>query len=210
MLMFYKINVVIAKSLNSKFNRGWIMKKLKQDIWQTLSSEYLFRRPWLTVRKDSYKLPDGRIMPEYYMLEYPDWVNTIAITTDKKFVMVSQYRPGLKQNNYELCSGVSEKSDKDMEAAARRELLEETGFGGGCWREYMVISANPSTTNNLVHCFVAEDVKPVCKSHPDDMEDVKVHMLTVDEVRDLLLKNEIKQATHLASLWKFFAENKLL
>ena len=98
------------------------MQMLKQDKWKTLSSEYLFNRPWLTVRRDSYELPDGRIVPEYYILEYPDWVNTLAITKDGKFVFVSQYRPGLKRNDYELCAGVSEKSDRNMEAAARREL----------------------------------------------------------------------------------------
>lgn len=47
------------------------MQMLKQDKWKTLSSEYLFNRPWLTVRRDSYELPDGRIVPEYYILEYP-------------------------------------------------------------------------------------------------------------------------------------------
>ena len=43
--------------------------------WETVSSEYLFRRPWLTVRHDKVRLPDGRINPEFYVLEYPDWVN---------------------------------------------------------------------------------------------------------------------------------------
>ena len=186
------------------------MQMLKQDKWKTLSSEYLFNRPWLTVRRDSYELPDGRIVPEYYILEYPDWVNTLAITKDRKFVFVSQYRPGLKRNAYELCAGVSEKSDENMEAAARRELLEETGFGGGRWREYMVISANPSTTDNLTHCFLAEDVEPVGKVHQDATEDVRIHLLTLEEVRELLVSGAVKQATHLAPLWKYFAENKIL
>ena len=186
------------------------MQMLKQDKWKTLSSEYLFNRPWLTVRRDSYELPDGRIVPEYYILEYPDWVNTLAITKDGKFVFVSQYRPGLKRNDYELCAGVSEKSDKNMEAAARRELLEETGFGGGRWREYMFISANPSTTDNLTHCFLAEDVEPVGKVHQDATEDVRIHLLTLEEVRELLVSGAVKQATHLAPLWKYFAENKIL
>ena len=161
------------------------MQMLKQDKWKTLSSEYLFNRPWLTVRRDSYELPDGRIVPEYYILEYPDWVNTLAITKDGKFVFVSQYRPGLKRNDYELCAGVSEKSDRNMEAAARRELLEETGF-------------------------LAEDVESVGKVHQDATEDVRIHLLTLDEVRELLVSGAVKQATHLAPLWKYFAENNLL
>ena len=46
--------------------------------WKLLASEYLIRKPWLTARVDKLELPDGRIMPEYYVLEYPDWVNVIA------------------------------------------------------------------------------------------------------------------------------------
>ena len=60
------------------------------EKWKTLSSEYLFRRPWLTVRKDRLQLPDGRVHDEYYVLEYPTWVNVIAITRDGRFVMVRQ------------------------------------------------------------------------------------------------------------------------
>lgn len=186
------------------------MKKLPQQKWKKLSSEYLFQRPWLTVRHDSYELPDGRVNPEYYILEYPDWVNVIAITKDKKFVFVSQYRPGIGETNYELCAGVSEKSDASMEAAARRELEEETGYVGGKWQEYMVISANPSTTNNLVYCFLAEDVEPSGVVHQDSTEDIEVHLLSLEEVKELLREGGIKQATHLASLWKYIAENHLI
>ena len=62
---------------------------------KVLQSEYLFNRPWLTVRRESIVLPNGNPVPEYYVLEYPEWVNTIAITRDRKFVFIRQYRHGL-------------------------------------------------------------------------------------------------------------------
>ncbi len=185
------------------------MEELKQERWKKLSEKYLFREPWLTVRHNSYELPDGRVIPDYYILEYPEWVNTIAVTKDGKFVFVSQYRPGLDRTSFELCAGVSEKSDKSMEEAARRELMEETGYGGGVWQEFMTVSANASTTTNLTHCFIAEGVELCGERHLDDGEDIKVHLLTLDEVRELLLHDEIKQATHLAPLWKYFALKNL-
>lgn len=49
----------------------------KNKAWKTVSSKYLFRRPWLTVRCEDMLLPNGNHIPEYYILEYPDWVNTI-------------------------------------------------------------------------------------------------------------------------------------
>ena len=60
--------------------------------WEIIESEYLIRRPWLTARRDRVKLPTGVEIPEYYILEYPDWVNVIAITKEGKFVLVRQYR----------------------------------------------------------------------------------------------------------------------
>ena len=126
---------------------------------KVLQSEYLFNRPWLTVRRESIVLPNGNPVPEYYVLEYPEWVNTIAITRDRKFVFIRQYRHGLGCALMELCAGVCDPEDASPLAAARRELLEETGYGRGTWRELMTVSANPSTHTNLTHCFVAEDVE---------------------------------------------------
>ena len=117
----------------------------KNKAWQTVSSKYLFRRPWLTVRCEDMLLPNGNHIPEYYILEYPDWVNTIAITKEGKFVFVRQYRPGIGRTCYELCAGVCEKEDVSPLVSAQRELWEETGYGNGNWQEYMVGSDNVSS-----------------------------------------------------------------
>ena len=170
---------------------------LKTDInerkWELVSSEYLFRRPWLTARRDVVRLPNGTEIPEFYVLEYPDWVNIIAVTADGEFVMIRQYRHG-----------------EDPLTAAKRELYEETGFGGGEWRKISVISGNPSTTNNWTHCYVAEGVERVGSQHLEKSEDISVHLLSADEVRWLLDHDEIKQAMMVAPLWKYFIEKKLV
>ena len=72
------------------------MMEHKITKWRTVESEYLIQRPWLTARRDKVELPDGRVHPEYYVLEYPDWVNVIAIIEDGQFVMVKQYRQRLE------------------------------------------------------------------------------------------------------------------
>ena len=120
------------------------MEKPNHRKWKVLSREYLAREPWFTVRRDRVELPDGRQIPGYYVFEYPAWVNVLARTADGLYLFVSQYRHGLGETHYELVAGVSEASDAGMEAAARRELAEETGYGGGCWRLYMTLSANPA------------------------------------------------------------------
>jgi len=185
------------------------MKKLENRKWKVLKSEYLFKRPWFTVREEEVEVANGKIIPEYYVLEYPDWVNTIAITRDKQCVMVSQYRHGLGQTNFELCSGVMDPEDPSPLYAAQRELLEETGYGNGNWQQLMVISANPSTMNNLTYCFLATDVEKVSEQHLDESEDLKVHLLSLDEVKEILFNDGIKQSLNAAPLWKYMAQNHL-
>ena len=171
--------------------------------WKILSTEYLVQRPWLTARRDVAELPDGRINHEYYVLEYPDWVNIIAITKDGKIVMERQYRHALGKTCYELPCGVIEKGETPLEAA-KRELLEETGFAGGEWQEWMTLSPNPATSTNLAHSFLATGVEKVSGQHLDATEDIDVYLLDQAYVRELLQNNQILQALMAAPLWKYF------
>ena len=175
--------------------------------WRTIKSDYIIRRPWLTARRDTVELPDGTVNDEYYVLEYPDWINVIAITRDGRFVFIDQYRHGLGETSYEIPAGVSEPSDGSMLAAAQRELAEETGYGGGEWRLLMTVSANPATQNNLTHCFLATGVGRIGEQHLDPTEDLRVHLLTRAEVLELLRGDRIRQALMTAPLWRYFAEN---
>lgn len=172
--------------------------------WKTLKSEYLIRRPWLTARRDAVQLPNGEINDEFYVLEYPDWVNVIAKTDDGQFVFIRQYRYALDIDSIELCAGVIE-PDETPEQGARRELLEETGYGGGEWRKFMTIGQNPSTCNNLTHCFIATGVKKLQEQELDRTEDIDVILLTREEVLHLLNSDTLKQALMLAPLWRYFA-----
>lgn len=186
-----------------------IENDINERKWEVISSEYLFRRPWLTARRDTVRMPNGTVIPEFYILEYPDWINVTAITKDGDFVMIRQYRHGIRQTRYELVAGVVDPGEDPL-TAAKRELFEETGFGNGEWKEIAVISANPSVTNNWTHCFVATGVERISTQHLEKSEDISVHVLSADEVRSLLVNEEIKQALMLVPLWKYFTEQKLL
>ena len=172
------------------------------EKWKILSSEYLIRRPWLTARRDKVQLPDGRVNDEYYILEYPDWINVIARTKDGQYVMVEQYRHGLQEIFTEIVAGVMEKGETPLEAA-KRELAEETGYGNGHWELFMTISANPSAMNNLSYSFLATDVELIGSQHLDATEDVRVKLLSEEELYQLLSKGEMKQALMAAPFWKF-------
>lgn len=175
--------------------------------WKVLESEYLFKRPWLTVRKDKTLLPTGAINDEYYILEYPTWINVIAITETGDFVMVEQYRHGLGEVFTELVAGVVEQNESPLQGA-KRELLEETGFGGGQWELMTVICANPGSLNNLTYCYLAKGVAKIGQQHLDPTEDISVKLVPEAEVERMLENDEIKQALMAAPLWKYFATKR--
>lgn len=171
--------------------------------WKIIKSDYLIQRPWLTARRDKVELADGRINDEYYVLEYPDWVNVIAITQNGQFIMERQYRHGMQVMSTEIPCGVMEKGETPIEAA-QRELLEETGYAGGDWTHLMDIGANPGSQSNLTHCFLAKGVKKVAEQKLDATEELSVFLLSEEEVRKLLLEGKLCQALMVAPLYKYF------
>ena len=97
--------------------------------WEVLESEYLFKRPWLTARREHVKLPTGAEIQDFYILEYPDFCNVIAITKEGQFVLERQYRHAQQITGYEIPAGCVEPGEDAMEGA-KRELYEETGYSG--------------------------------------------------------------------------------
>lgn len=161
--------------------------------WKVLRSEYLFRRPWLTVRQRADRLPGGGEIPEYYVLEYPDWVNTIARTCTGEFVFVRQYRAGARPDLLRAVRRRARSSRRDARGGGPPGTVGGDRIRGGQWSELMVVSANPSTQTNLTHCFVATDVERISEQHLESTEDLTVHLLTPEQVRDLLLGDRISK-----------------
>ncbi|HWJ29044.1 MAG TPA: NUDIX hydrolase [Flavisolibacter sp.] len=168
--------------------------------WKVLDSEYLFNEPWLTVRKEKCELPDGRIMPAYYISEYPDWVSAFALTEDNKVVMVRQYRHGLGVISTELPGGVIDKGETP-EVAIARELLEETGYQFENYEYLGKICANPATNDNFMHMFVARGGKKVGEQKLDATEDLEVIIYSIEDVKQLLKENKIVQALHASTIF---------
>lgn len=173
--------------------------------WQTHRKEYLLKSKWLTVRKDSVSLPSGYEIDDFYVLEYPDCVSVIAITEDGYFIMEEQYRHGLQKTCIELCAGRCEDGDTPIETA-KRELLEETGYGGGIWSEFMISSPNPSSMTNICHTYLAKGVRKLSPQSLECSEDITIHLCSKEQVMEWLNDFSIIEGVMQASLLKYFSE----
>ena len=182
-----------------------MIKKLENRKWRVLKSTPLLNLgPWLNVRQEVVELPNGTQIPAWFVMDFPNWVNVIAITQEGDFVMIDQYRHALGKTHYELVAGVVDEGETPLQAAMR-ELSEETGYEGGEWQSFMQLSPNPTNHTNMSYTFLATGVEKMREPHQEPSEDIHVHILTPDEVQQLLTSGEIIQALHAAPLWKYFA-----
>lgn len=169
--------------------------------WKTLSRQYIFQTPWLTVRKDVVRTDKGVDIDDFYVLEYPTWVNVVAITDGEKYIIERQYRHGIGEVLYEICAGTCEEGEEPL-AAARRELLEETGFGGGRWSLLGKFAPNPNSMNNWCYSFLAENVVKQQEPQQEPTENIEVLQVDELELKRMMLDGEIVEGIMLAPLWK--------
>ena len=185
------------------------MKTFDDDprAWTVLAREYVAREPWYTVRVDRVQLPSGTIIPKYWISEYPPWVNVVAVTPDDRVVLIRQYRHGSAAVHFEIPAGTTDPEDTAVESAARRELLEETGYSGGTWSLLMTLSANPALQDNLTYTYLAEGVVPGAAS-PEESEDIRVHLVPIAEIEALIDGGGFLQALHVAPLLRFLLRRR--
>ncbi|MGN6419245.1 MAG: NUDIX hydrolase [Pseudobacter sp.] len=180
---------------------------MKDLSWKTVTSDYLFKDIWFTVRRDKCERPDGKIIDPYYVYEFPEWVTAFALTEDGKVIMERQYRHAAGITTWELPGGCVDDTDPSYEFAAARELLEETGYEFSKFEYLGKTSCNPSTNNNWMHMYLATGGRLVQQQHLDENEEIEVKLFTMDELKELLNRQEIVQSMHVTTI--FYALQKL-
>ena len=150
------------------------------------------------------QLPNGVEVPDFYITEAPDWVNVIAITTEGKFIIEEQYRHGIQKVCFELCAGMVDEGESPL-GAAKRELLEETGYSGGNWTALGMSVPNASGSTTKCYHFLATDVERTQSPNTENTEDIKIYLLTEQELKQKMLDGRIAEAVMLAPLWRYFA-----
>ncbi|MBN9088543.1 MAG: NUDIX hydrolase [Reyranella sp.] len=171
------------------------------EPWRLLDSIYSFSDRWLRLRSDTVRLPSGSTLTPYHVIEAADWVNVVAISDTGCIILVEQYRHAVTRTMMEIPAGHIDPREAP-EAAARRELQEETGYGGGTWHGLGVLHPAASRFNNQVHSFLALGVTKVAQPAPEESENLHLHEIPWLEFVDGLRAGRLKlpEANQMSSL----------
>jgi len=174
--------------------------------WKTLSSQYISNHIYFTARKDRCQRADGAIIDPYYVVELPTSATALPLTEDGRIVLVKQYRHPIDEVILETPGGFIDKGE-DFTTGMKRELLEETGYSFSHIEPLGRVAANPGLLNNYTELFLATGGKKINSQQLDHNEEIEIVLVTIEELIDMLMKQEIKQSLHVNCI--FFALLKL-
>ncbi len=172
--------------------------------WRVTASRYVHKDRWISVRADDCVTDEGAVVAPYYVLEYPDWVEVVALDADDNVLLVRQYRHGLGGFSIELPAGGMEPAETDPVAAATRELMEEAG----CVGEMSLIGdtrPNAGTHTNRIHTLLARNVVQVAEPLDDPTERIERFWVSAGEALRMALAGELTVGMQVASLLRGLA-----
>ena len=175
------------------------MAESDNGAWERLTSETLLETPYFNLRSDRLRLPDGSVKDPYYVLERPDAAIIFPVTGDGEVVLVRQYRPPLERLELGLPAGLVETGEEPV-VAARRELSEETGYGGGDWERLGALASSPSIKDNWVYLLLARGVRETAPPDPAEHETIEVVRVPLEQVADLVRAGEIVSSSGVAAV----------
>jgi ADP-ribose pyrophosphatase len=168
------------------------MKKDATKLIKTLSKELVLdMSPFLTVEKHRIELPDGRIVEDWPWLITPDFVNMAVITKESQFIVFRQSKYSISGSTLAPPGGYIEPGEDPL-AAAKRELMEETGYQASHWENLGQFAVDGNRGNGVAYFFLAKDAVPVSDPDADDLEDQQMLFLSRAEVEAAVARGAFK------------------
>jgi len=180
------------------------------ERWEVVESRVEFLGGPFAIRKARAVLPSSGVAHEFILFDSPDWVNVVPVTDGGKIVMVRQHRLGTDRMELEIPGGLVDPQDGDTLEAAKRELLEETGYGARSWIFLGSVSPNPALQGNRCHTFLAQGCRKEREPQPDSTESLEVTEVRLAELPRLIAAGEISHGLVLNALfWYYLQQGRL-
>jgi ADP-ribose pyrophosphatase len=185
LLFFYRYN---GPELQNKFES----LEVEMESWKTLKTEpVLDLSPFLKVEKHTVALPDGQVIENWPWIITPDFVNIAVITTEGEYLVFRQTKYSVKGTVLAPVGGYIEPGEEPL-AAAKRELLEETGYEARQWESLGDFSVDGNRGNGIAHFFLAREAHPVTEPDADDLEEQEMLKLSRAEVEAAVARGAFK------------------
>ena len=169
------------------------------EPWEQLGSETAFDDRYFRVRRDTLRLPNGRIVDDYLVGELEDYSVVVAVTSTRDVVLVRQWKQGVRRITLELPGGMIDEGETAAEAGVR-ELREETGYAASSLEHLGSFDVDASKSANQGHAFLAVDVEPLHEQEPHEMEAPEVVLVPLAEIPGLIDRGEISGGASVAGL----------
>ena len=173
--------------------------------WRVTASRIVHQDPWIRLRADDCVTDEGAVVAPYYVLEYRDWVEVVALDAAHNVLLIKQYRHSLGDVSTELPAGGMDEGETDPVAAATRELLEEAGCAGTL---SLIGETRPNagTHTNRVHIVLARNVVRVAEPKDDPGERIESFWVRPAEALRMALAGELTVGMQAASLLRGLVE----
>ncbi len=161
------------------------------EKWRVLESTPLVDAlPYLKVWVEKIQLPDGRIVDDFYQVHLPDSVLIFARDAEGRVIVERAYRHGLKRVSLILPAGGIDQGEEPL-VAARRELLEETGYTSGDWAALGVFQSNSNQGGGKIFMFEARNARKTAEADAGDLEEIEVVLLSEAELEAAIKDGEM-------------------
>jgi 8-oxo-dGTP pyrophosphatase MutT (NUDIX family) len=171
--------------------------------WPKISSRPLGDFRIFSVRSVIKRSPLTGLPHDFFVIDSVNWVNVIALTPDRRMVLVEQYRQASETVELEIPGGMIDTADNSPEAAAVRELREETGCEGEKARVIGRVFPNPAIMSNTCFTVLVENCRIAAAPRFDQTEDLITKLVPVDEVPGLVASGKIRHCVAVAALYQF-------
>lgn len=180
-----------------------MMDRNPEKSWEIIRSEQGPNLILFQARYDWVRNPRNDKFMKAVILESTDWVNVVAITPEKKILVVQQYRFGVGKTTVEIPAGIMNAGETPKEAAIR-ELKEETGYTAADWKYLGWVEANPAFLNNRCHQWLALDAIKTSPVELDDSEEISMAELSLAEVRREIEQGHMRNSLTVLALSRVF------
>ena len=170
--------------------------------WQKIDSKYILDTKWLKVRQDSVKLPNGKVMDDYLIIEKKNVSLIVAINIKNEIILKSEYRYPINKDLIELPGGTFALDENNPLEVAKRELLEETGFASDNWELLFRNYDYPTKDINQVNIYLARDIKKVSEQNLDESEEISFKFVPIEEAVNMCMNNIIEVNGTIAGILK--------